>query len=105
MVKKKTYNCERIFKVVCFLFPVWILSQFMAIVHCMCFKCAGFFSLFYKANVMQQCQWSYLKLGPIPFFFFSDTYICKSLPILYATNGKLNMTLTIFNSYVLAHTV
>ena len=64
------------------------------------------FSLFYKANVMQQCQWSYFKLGPsFVVFFFIDTYRCRSLPTLYATNGKLNMTLIIFNSYVLAHTV
>ena len=53
MVKKKiidfsvTYDCERIFKVVCFLFPVWFLSQFMAIV---CVLNELVFSLFYKAN-------------------------------------------------------
>ena len=72
MVKKKidfsvTYDCERIFKVVCFLFPEWFLSQFMAIV---CVLNELVFSLFYKANVMQQCQWSYFKLGPSVVVFF-----------------------------------
>lgn len=63
------------------------------------------FSLFYKANVMQQCQWSYFW-AICCCFFFIDTYICiRSLPTSYATNGKLNMTLIIFNLYVLAHTV
>ena len=31
------------------------------------------FSLFYKANVMQQCQWSYFKLGPSFVVFFLST--------------------------------
>ena len=44
--------------------------------------------------------------GPSVVVFFIDTYICiRSLPTSYATNGKLNMTLIIFNLYVLAHTV
>ena len=78
MVKKKiidfsvTYDCERIFKVVCFLFPVWFLSQFMAIV---CVLNELVFSLFYKANVMQQCQWSYFWAICCCFFLSTLTYV------------------------------
>ena len=78
MVKKKiidfsvTYDFERIFKVVCFLFPEWFLSQFMAIVGVLN---ELVFSLFYKANVMQQCQWSYFWAICCCFFLSTLTYV------------------------------